>query len=398
MQTRFTTRHWVLAGAVAAMLGGSTLAARAQDATTTTTTDSTMSTTTTTGAMNGGMMNNGMSGDMSGGMTDFSILSNPNYDYKNLMQAKAYGLSDSQIATISKIAKESYTPFPEIAADVERGETFPMLAGKYNLNLSNIYDVDTEKQEIANYEAAYEATGTKGGMMGSMMNSDMSMDMGGMKKSDDMGMKKSDNMDNMKPMDNNMAMAPTMDIVDTAMAARNLTTLVKALQVAGLVDTLKGAGPFTVFAPDNRAFSRLPKGALDALMADPAKLKSVLSYHVISGAKVTAADAMGMATPTSPPTVEGGTLQVTKGRRGAVMINDARVVRPDIMATNGIIHIIDRVLMPSDMGTGMTGTMGTTPMAPATPDTTTPATPMAPATPDTTTTMPATPAPATPTQ
>ena len=347
MQTRFTTRNWVLASAVAAMLAGSSLAVRAQDATgTTTTTDSTMSTTTTTGAMTGGM-----SGDMSGGMTDFSILSNPNYDYKELMQAKAYGLSDSQIATISKIAKESYMPFHEISADVQRGETFPMLAGKYNLNLGSIYDVDTEKQEIANYIAAYEATGTKGGMMGSMM-----MDDTGMKKSDDMGMKKSDNMDNMKPMDNSMAMAPTMDIVDTAMGARNLTTLVKALQVAGLVDTLKGAGPFTVFAPDNRAFSRLPKGALDALMADPAKLKSVLSYHVISGAKVTAADAMGMATPTSPPTVEGGTLQVTKGRKGGVMINDAKVTKADIMATNGIIHIIDRVLMPSDMGTTGAGT------------------------------------------
>ena len=147
---------------------------------------------------------------------------------------------------------------------------------------------------------------------------------------------------NAMPAASNMA---TMDIVDTAMNAKNLTTLVKALQVAGLVETLKGAGPFTVFAPTDRAFARLPAGQLDALLADPAKLKTILTYHVIP-ASIMAADASAMTSPTSPPTVEGGTLQVTKDARGRLMVNDATITRADIKASNGVIHIINRVLMP----------------------------------------------------
>ncbi|MBV9852189.1 MAG: fasciclin domain-containing protein [Armatimonadetes bacterium] len=144
--------------------------------------------------------------------------------------------------------------------------------------------------------------------------------------------------------------AATGDIVDVATATPQLSTLVKALQAAGLTDTLKGAGPFTVFAPSNRAFARLPQAQRDALMADPAALKNVLTYHVISGQKVDAAAAMAMTSPTSPPTVQGETLNVTT-RNGRVMVNDATVVRPDIQASNGIIHIINRVLMPPARGT-----------------------------------------------
>ena len=129
------------------------------------------------------------------------------------------------------------------------------------------------------------------------------------------------------------------------MATPRLSTLVGALQAAGLVDALKGAGPFTLFAPTNRAFALIPKAQRDALMADPAALKSLLSYHVIAGQKIDAAAAMSMTSPTSPPTVEGGTLNVTT-RNGRVMVNNATVVRADIQASNGIIHIIDRVLMP----------------------------------------------------
>ena len=179
------------------------------------------------------------------------------------------------------------------------------------------------------------------------------------------------------PMSGGMASSmATMDIVDTAMAAKNLTTLVKALQVAGLVETLKGAGPFTVFAPTDQAFARLPAGQLDALLADPAKLKTILTYHVIP-ASIMASDAMAMTSPTSPPTVQGGTLQVTKGRRGRLMVNDATVTKADIKASNGVIHIINRVLMPSmDTAAPAAGADTTTP---ATPPMTTPAPAPAPA-------------------
>ena len=180
------------------------------------------------------------------------------------------------------------------------------------------------------------------------------------------------------------------------MAAKNLTTLVKALQVAGLVETLKGAGPFTVFAPDNKAFAKLPAGQLDALLADPAKLKQVLTYHVIP-ANIMASDAMAMTSPTSPPTVEGATLQVTKGKKGRLLVNGATVTKADIQASNGTIHIINQVLMPPvDTSVPTTPPTDTTtpPAAPAPMDATPPTPPAAPdpnAAP-----APATPAPAVP--
>jgi uncharacterized surface protein with fasciclin (FAS1) repeats len=306
--------HWAIAGAVAAMLAASTAGVRAQDAT------------MTPPAMSGSMA--------SSASMDYSLLNNPHYDYIDLQQAKARGLSDSQIATIAKIATKSGRSFREVAAAVNRGETFPALAAQYNLRLGDVYENEKEKQEIADYTSLYESVGTKTGMAG--MSSDSSM--GNMASAGMSGSDMSAPMASEAP-----AMAP-LDIVDTAMAAKNLTTLVKALQVAGLVETLKGAGPFTVFAPTDRAFSKLPAGALDALLADPVKLKTVLTYHVIP-ASIMAADASAMSTPTTPPTVEGATLQVTKGGRG-LKVNDANIVKADIKASNGVIHIIDMVLMP----------------------------------------------------
>ena len=336
MQTPKTTRNWAIAAAVAAMLTASTAAVRAQDATPATpaaVVGGAAPMAPSTGSMTSGSM---ASGSMSSGTMDYSLLNNPNYDYVDLQQAKARGLSDSQIATIAKIAQESYVPFNEVARAVERGQTFPSLAGEYNLKLADVYDVDKEKQQIADYNSVYESLNMKNGSSSGMMG-------GGMDNSMPMAPAPAPMP---APADSSTAPAmATMDIVDTAIAAKNLTTLVKALQTAGLVETLKGAGPFTVFAPDDKAFSRLPAGQLDALLADPVKLKTILTYHVIP-ASIMASDAMNMTSPTSPPTVQGGTLQVTKGRKGRLKINDATVIKADIKASNGIIHIIDRVLIP----------------------------------------------------
>jgi len=134
--------------------------------------------------------------------------------------------------------------------------------------------------------------------------------------------------------------AQDKDIVDTAIAAGSFTTLVKAVQAAGLVDTLKGPGPFTVFAPTDEAFAKLPPGALDGLIADPAKLKEVLLYHVVSG-KVMAADVK----PGVDKTAEGTTVKITL-KDGKVFVNRAQVVKTDIVCSNGVIHVIDAVLMP----------------------------------------------------
>lgn len=136
--------------------------------------------------------------------------------------------------------------------------------------------------------------------------------------------------------------AATADIVDTAVAAGSFTTLVTAVQAAGLVDTLKGDGPFTVFAPTDEAFAKLPPGTVEALLADKDKLTRVLTYHVVAG-KVTAADVGGL---TEAATVAGPTLAIDTS--AGVKINDATVVKADVMATNGVIHVIDTVLLPPE--------------------------------------------------
>ena len=133
--------------------------------------------------------------------------------------------------------------------------------------------------------------------------------------------------------------AHAKDIVETAVAAGSFKTLVTAVQAAGLVDTLKGPGPFTVFAPTDEAFAKIPKADLDALLKDKAKLTAVLTYHVVPG-KVMAKDVKAGKVKT----VQGS--EVTVATMGGVTVDASKVVKTDITADNGVIHVIDTVLMP----------------------------------------------------
>ena len=134
------------------------------------------------------------------------------------------------------------------------------------------------------------------------------------------------------------------DIVDTAVAAGTFKTLVAAVTAAGLVDTLKGAGPFTVFAPSDEAFAKIPKADLDALLKDKAKLTAVLTYHVVSG-KVMAADVLTM-NGQSAATVNGASVKISTTH--GVQLNDGiNVTATDIACTNGVINVIDAVLIPA---------------------------------------------------
>jgi uncharacterized surface protein with fasciclin (FAS1) repeats len=149
----------------------------------------------------------------------------------------------------------------------------------------------------------------------------------------------------------NLCLAPTRlwaaetkgkkDIVDTAVAAEQYKTLVTAVKAAELVDVLKGKGPFTVFAPTDKAFSKIPKEQLDALLKDKKKLQSVLTYHVVPG-EVLAADVVKLK---SAKTVQGKPVKITV-KDDKVKINDARVTKTDIKCSNGVIHVIDKVLLP----------------------------------------------------
>jgi uncharacterized surface protein with fasciclin (FAS1) repeats len=131
------------------------------------------------------------------------------------------------------------------------------------------------------------------------------------------------------------------DIVGTAVSAGNLTTLTKLLTRAGLVDTLRRPGPYTVFAPTDAAFKKVPTKTLDALLRDKAKLKAVLLYHVVAG-KVTAQDVVNLSSAT---TVSGKSVRI-RVTGSNVFVNDAKVTSPDVMASNGVIHVVNRVLIP----------------------------------------------------
>ena len=134
------------------------------------------------------------------------------------------------------------------------------------------------------------------------------------------------------------------DIIDTAIAAGNFKTLAAALTAAKLVDTLKGAGPFTVFAPTDEAFAKLPAGTVESLLKDIPKLSAILTYHVVAG-KVMAADVMKMDGQ-SAKTVNGAALSIST--KDGVKLNGASsVVKTDIVCTNGVIHVIDAVLLPA---------------------------------------------------
>jgi uncharacterized surface protein with fasciclin (FAS1) repeats len=134
---------------------------------------------------------------------------------------------------------------------------------------------------------------------------------------------------------------PKANIVQTAVASGQFTTLVALVKKAGLVGALSGKGPLTVFAPTDAAFAKVPKATLTALGKDKAKLKAVLLYHVVSG-KVTAAQVVKLS---SAKTLNGQSVAI-KVKGGKVYVNGARVVTPDVMASNGVIHVIDKVLIP----------------------------------------------------
>ena len=132
------------------------------------------------------------------------------------------------------------------------------------------------------------------------------------------------------------------DIVDVAVANGNFTTLVAAVEAAGLVDTLKSEGPFTVFAPTDEAFAALPEGTVEALLADIPTLTDILLYHVVAG-KVMAADVVNLE---SADTVQGQPVAITVDADGNVFVNDAQVIITDVEASNGVIHVIDAVIIP----------------------------------------------------
>jgi uncharacterized surface protein with fasciclin (FAS1) repeats len=138
------------------------------------------------------------------------------------------------------------------------------------------------------------------------------------------------------------AKVASSDIVAVASSAGSFSTLVAAVQAASLVDTLQSDGPFTVFAPTDDAFAKLPEGTIENLLANPNKLREILLYHVVPG-KVTASEVIELSNATS---AQGSDIEITVNN-GSVMVDNANVIKTDVMASNGVIHVIDTVIIPS---------------------------------------------------
>lgn len=234
-----------------------------------------------------------------------------NLDAREVKRFKAQGFKEVDIKGAANIALRAGLPL-EYVLSKYRTSGYPMaqIASSYGVSLNNL------NSDITGMGASSMAIMSDSSMGGSSMS-------GGM-------------------------MAPlTGDITAVAMGDSQFSTLVAAIKAADLVSTLQGPGPFTVFAPTNAAFAKLPAGTVEDLLKpeNKEKLRSILLYHVISG-KIMAADVMAMSGPGMPKTVQGSTVTVTNV--APVMVNNANVTATDIKASNGVIHVIDTVLMPPD--------------------------------------------------
>jgi len=286
---------------------------------------------------------------------DYSVLTNRNFDWVDLSQAHAEGFSHHQIATIAKISDKADVPFHQVSELALDGLAFPTIADRFNLRYEDVLDSSDYESKVDNYRLAYENTGdyaARNLVAGSQ--------------------------EILTTTSNGSIVSADQSIADVIQNAVDLTMFSRALRTARLMKIVRGPGPLTVFAPNDAAFAKLSTDEVNALMSDRNTLTRFVDYCIIPR-RIDAAAAMAMTSPTSPATLEGDSLQVTTSG-GSVMVNGATVVKPDIFATNGVVHETDTVVMPpavTSTTTNTTTTITTTPAPPAPPVTT----PMVPVTP-----------------
>lgn len=313
------------------------------------------------GSNNNGGMSNNSTMNMDGGMNRTDMMKARwafyNADQREVNRFKAKGFSEADFKAIANISLQTGLDTEYLARQVmEVGRPLSFVAAMYSVPTTALDD------DIPGFNAAPGSVTATGAMVNGSTGTSGSTGMSGSTGS--MGSTSN----------------ASGTVVNVAMSDPQFSTLVAAIRAAGLVDTLNGSGPFTVFAPTNEAFAKLPAGTLENLLKPENKqqLVSILTYHVVPG-KIKAADVMGMSNPSMPTTVNGKQLNVKT--TAPVMVNSANVIRTDIDASNGVIHVIDTVLMPDSAATSSSSLPPATPTEPATPST--PAEPSTPATPST---------------
>lgn len=297
---------------------------------------------------NASMSNGGMSNNSTMNMDNRMSRSNMmkaqwafyNADQREVNRFKAKGYTEAEFKAIANIALQTGLDTDYISRQVkEVGRPLNFVAAMYSVPTTSL------SNDIPGFNAAPGTVTPTGVMVDKPMGGSM----------------------NNGSMNGGSAAMARGTVVDVAMSDPQFSTLVAAIKAAGLVDTLKGSGPFTVFAPTNEAFAKLPAGTVEDLLKpeNKEKLVSILTYHVVPG-KIKAADVMGMSNPSMPTTVNGKQLNVKT--TAPVMINSSNVIRTDIEASNGVIHVIDAVLMPDTAATGSSALPEATPV-PTTPGT-----------------------------
>ena len=329
-------RNMCIVGTVATMLAIAPLAARADYSSTTTTANGAVTTVTTPSATTTIVTTPNASPYTTTPITtsvytvptgqqtwvDYRLLTNRTFDGIDLAQARSRGLSDRQIAVAAKVARLSHVPFNDVVDAIARGETYSQIADDYGLRDSDLRHTSDEEMMIDQYRTAYDNTG-------------------------EMAMTKIAGNQILLTTVSGMPMTTDQNIDQALRSSGNYTTLINALHKTRMLSTLRGPGPFTLFAPTDAAFAKLSPADMDYLMHNKDKLSIVLNYHIIP-ARIDAATAIAMTSPGSPATLEGSPVQVTTSN-GTVMINNATVVQPDILCTNGVIHGIDTVLIPGSI-------------------------------------------------
>ncbi|MGO8670913.1 MAG: fasciclin domain-containing protein [Capsulimonadaceae bacterium] len=277
---------------------------------------------------------------------DYTILANPVLDYTDIQQASMEGYTDSEIATMAKIAYLSGQRLDTILDFVRDGMTFGDIADKYGLSYYDVRRNREWKDRIREYRVAYETSGT--GDVRMMVAASRQVYFSG---------------------DQSSAPESPDSLAGIVDNAPELSTFARLLHQARLAEFLRGPGPLTVFAPTNAAFDKLSLNQLQALTNDPSALTKVIDYHIIPS-RMSSADVLAMPSPMTPATLEGDPLSVS-GSTGSLTVNGAMVTDADVYATNGVIHEIDTVLIPPTVESVMTTTtnMNSAPAVPNSSDT-----------------------------
>jgi uncharacterized surface protein with fasciclin (FAS1) repeats len=271
---------------------------------------------------------------------DYTVLVNSPFDYTDLCQAHAEGFSDREIAVIAKISAESGAPFEDIAHEALAGQSFPTIADRYNLRLYDVLDASDYQDKIRDYKAAYRNTGAN--------------DVKNLVASEQQEMYTS-------PYGTTVTSTETSTTSGENLAAvinnqSDLTMFARALRTARVMKVLRGPGPYTVFAPNDAAWSKLSSDQVNSIFANRGTLTRMVNSWIIPR-HVGRAEALAMTQPASVTSLEGDPLTFTSTSDGTLMVNGATVVTPDIFASNGVVQEIDTVLIPSDI-TGIPGVTG----------------------------------------